>query len=126
TADVLDSVPGPLIDRMELVQLDGYTEDEKVAIGRDHLLPRQLSKAGLNADEITLTDDALRLIAAEYTREAGVRSLERAIARVLRKVTAEEALEPGTLPVTVSHANMRDYLGRPRFAPGTKVTSTDA
>ena len=125
TANVLDSVPGPLIDRMELVQLDGYTEDEKVAIGRDHLLPRQLSKAGLNADEVTLTDDALRLIAAEYTREAGVRSLERAIARVLRKVTAKESLEPGTLPVTVSPENLRDYLGRPRFTPETKLTSSD-
>ena len=125
TANVLDSIPGPLIDRMELVQLDGYTEDEKVAIGRDHLLPRQLSKAGLNADEVTLTDDALRLIAAEYTREAGVRSLERAIARVLRKVTAKEALEAGTLPATVSPANLKDYLGRPRFTPETKLTSSD-
>ena len=125
TANVLDSIPGPLIDRMELVQLDGYTEDEKVAIGRDHLLPRQLSKSGLNADEITLTDDALRLIAAEYTREAGVRSLERAIARVLRKVTAKEALEEGTLPITVSAANLKDYLGRPRFTPETKLTSSD-
>ena len=125
TANVLDSIPGPLIDRMELVQLDGYTEDEKVAIGRDHLLPRQLSKSGLNADEITLTDDALRLIAAEYTREAGVRSLERAIARVLRKVTAKEALEEGTLPITVSDANLKDYLGRPRFTPETKLTSSD-
>src|SRR5690349_11081948 len=125
TANVLDSIPGPLIDRMELVQLDGYTEDEKVAIGRDHLLPRQLSKSGLNADEITLTDDSLRLIAAEYTREAGVRSLERAIARVLRKVTAKEALEEGTLPITVSAANLKDYLGRPRFTPETKLTSSD-
>ena len=125
TANVLDSIPGPLIDRMELVQLDGYTEDEKVAIGRDHLLPRQLSKAGLNAEEVTLTDDALRLIAAEYTREAGVRSLERAIARVLRKVTAKEALEEGTLPVTVSAANLKDYLGRPRFTPETRLTSSD-
>src|SRR5436305_1058390 len=125
TANVLDSIPGPLIDRMELVQLDGYTEDEKVAIGRDHLLPRQLSKAGLNADEVTLTDDALRLIAAEYTREAGVRSLERAIARVLRKVTAKEALGEGTLPITVSAANLKDYLGRPRFTPETKLTSSD-
>ena len=125
TANVLDSIPGPLIDRMELVQLDGYTEDEKVAIGRDHLLPRQLSKAGLNADEITLTDDSLRLIAAEYTREAGVRSLERAIARVLRKVTAKEALGEGTLPITVSAANLKDYLGRPRFTPETKLTSSD-
>ena len=125
TANVLDSIPGPLIDRMELVQLDGYTEDEKIAIGRDHLLPRQLSKAGLNADEVTLTDDAVGLIAAEYTHEAGVRSLERAIARVLRKVTAKESLEPGTLPVTVSPENLRDYLGRPRFTPETKLTSSD-
>src|SRR6516225_2533161 len=125
TANVLDGIPGPLLDRMELVQLDGYTEDEKVAIGRDHLLPRQLSKAGLSTDEVTLTDDALRLIAAEYTREAGVRSLERAIARVLRKVTAKDSLEPGTLPVTVSPENLRDYLGRPRFTPETKLTSSD-
>ena len=125
TANVLDSIPGPLLDRMELVQLDGYTEDEKVAIARDHLLPRQLAKAGLNAEEVTLTDDALRLIAAEYTREAGVRSLERAIARVLRKVAAKESLEPGTLPVTVTPENLRDYLGRPRFTPETKLTSSD-
>jgi ATP-dependent Lon protease len=125
TANVLDGIPGPLLDRMELVQLDGYTEDEKVAIGRDHLLPRQLSKAGLNGDEVTITGDALRLIAAEYTREAGVRSLERAIARVLRKVTAKEALGEGTLPVTVSPANLKDYLGRPRFTPETKLTSSD-
>ncbi|HJZ08465.1 MAG TPA: S16 family serine protease, partial [Trebonia sp.] len=125
TANVLDSIPGPLLDRMELVQLDGYTEDEKVAIGRDHLLPRQLQKSGLTADEVTIEDDALRLVAAEYTREAGVRSLERAIARVLRKVTAKESLEPGTLPVTVSTENLRDYLGRPRFTPETRLTSSD-
>ncbi|HEY7263118.1 MAG TPA: endopeptidase La [Trebonia sp.] len=125
TANVLEGIPGPLLDRMELVQLDGYTEDEKVAIGRDHLLPRQLSKAGLSAEEVTIEDDALRLVAAEYTREAGVRSLERSIARVLRKVAAKESLEPGTLPVTVSTANLRDYLGRPRFTPETKLTSSD-
>ena len=125
TANVLDGIPGPLLDRMELVTLDGYTEDEKVAIGRDHLLPRQLSKAGLSAEEVTIEDDALRLVAAEYTREAGVRSLERAIARVLRKVTAKESLEPGTLPVTVLTENLRDYLGRPRFTPETKLTSSD-
>src|ERR1700728_1067149 len=122
TANVLDSIPGPLLDRMELVQLDGYTEDEKVLIGRDHLLPRQLSKAGLTAEDVTIEDDALRLVAAEYTREAGVRSLERAIARVLRKVTAKEALEARTLPITVSTENLRDYLGRPRFTPETSLT----
>jgi ATP-dependent Lon protease len=117
TANVLDTIPGPLLDRMELVTLDGYTEDEKVAIGRDHLLPRQLDKAGMSAEEVSVEDDALRLIAAEYTREAGVRSLERAISRVLRKVAAKEALEEGTLPVIVGLANLRDYLGRPRFTP---------
>jgi ATP-dependent Lon protease len=125
TANVLDSIPGPLLDRMELVTLDGYTEDEKVAIARDHLLSRQLSKAGLSAEEVTLNEEALRLIAAEYTREAGVRSLERAIARVLRKVAAKEALETGAIPVTVGVDNLRDYLGRPRFTPETRLTSSD-
>jgi ATP-dependent Lon protease len=123
TANVLDSIPGPLLDRMELVTLDGYTEDEKVAIARDHLLPRQLEKAGMAADEVTVEDDALRLIAAEYTREAGVRSLERSIARVLRKVAAREALDPGTIPVTVTSDGLKDFLGRPRFTPETSLTA---
>jgi ATP-dependent Lon protease len=123
TANVLDGIPGPLLDRMELVTLDGYTEDEKVAIGRDHLLPRQLSKAGLEPEEVTITDDALRLIAAEYTREAGVRSLERSIARVLRKVAAKEALESGAIPVTVTADGLKEYLGRPRFTPEISLTA---
>jgi ATP-dependent Lon protease len=112
--NVLDSIPGPLIDRMELVQLDGYTRGREGRHRPDHLLPRQLSKAGLNAEEVTLTDDALRLIAAEYTARRASGRWERAIARVLRKVTAKESLEPGALPVTVSPENLRDYLGRPR------------
>jgi ATP-dependent Lon protease len=123
TANVLEGIPGPLLDRMELVELDGYTEDEKVAIARDHLLPRQLSRAGLSGEEVSVGDDALHLIAAEYTREAGVRSLERAIARVLRKVAAAEALSTTTLPITVGVANLRDYLGRPRFTPETSLTA---
>jgi ATP-dependent Lon protease len=123
TANVLDGIPGPLLDRMELVQLDGYTEDEKVAIARDHLLPRQLSKAGMAESEVTIDESALRLMAGEYTREAGVRSLERAIARVLRKVAAAEALSQGTLPVVVGVANLKDYLGRPRFTPETSLAA---
>jgi ATP-dependent Lon protease len=123
TANVLEGIPGPLLDRMELVQLDGYTEDEKVAIARDHLLPRQLSKAGLSDSEVSVTDDALRQIAAEYTHEAGVRSLERSIARVLRKVAAAEALTVGTLPVVVDVANLREYLGRPRFTPEASLAA---
>src|SRR5262244_2237595 len=123
TANVLEGIPGPLLDRMELVQLDGYTEDEKVAIARDHLLPRQLSKAGLSDSEVSVTDDALRLVAAEYTREAGVRSLERSIARMLRKVAAKAAVDQAALPVRVTAATLRDYLGRPRFTPETNLAS---
>jgi len=123
TANVLEGIPGPLLDRMELVQLDGYTEDEKVLIARDHLLPRQLSKAGLEPAEVSVADDALRLIASEYTREAGVRSLERSIARVLRKAAAKAAVEPEALPVDVTVASLRDYLGRPRFTPEMNLAS---
>ena len=125
TANVLDQIPGPLLDRMELVQLDGYTEDEKVLIGRDHLLPRQLSKAGLNADEVSVSEDALRLLAAEYTHEAGVRSLERSIARILRKVAARVALGDASLPVTVGPGELKGYLGRPRFTPETSLAAPD-
>jgi ATP-dependent Lon protease len=123
TANVLEGIPSPLLDRMELVQLDGYTEDEKVLIARDHLLPRQLSKAGLEPDEVTVADDALHLMASEYTREAGVRSLERSIARVLRKAAAKAAVDPAALPVQVTVASLRDYLGRPRFTPETNLAS---
>lgn len=115
TANVVDSIPGPLLDRMELVTLDGYTEDEKVAIARDHLLPRQRERAGLTADEITVTDEALALIAGEYTREAGVRQLERALAKILRKVTVALSSDPA--PVRVDTGNLARYLGRPKFTP---------
>ncbi|MEU9886041.1 endopeptidase La [Sphaerisporangium sp. NPDC051011] len=121
TANVLEAIPGPLLDRMEVVTLDGYTEDEKVAIARDHLLPRQLDKAGLTFADVTVEEDALRRLAGEYTREAGVRSLERAIARVLRKVTAKAALEEAALPVNVSAADLVGYLGRPRHVPESSL-----
>jgi ATP-dependent Lon protease len=119
TANVLESIPGPLLDRMELVQLDGYTEEEKVVIARDHLLPRQLDRAGLTAEDATFEDDALRLLAAEYTREAGVRQLERAIARVLRKVTTKLALGTGDdlQSVHIGPAEVKGYLGSAKFKP---------
>ncbi|MGF7235656.1 MAG: endopeptidase La [Frankia sp.] len=117
TANVLESIPAPLLDRMELVRLDGYTEDEKLVIGRDHLLPRQLERAGLTAEDVTIAEDALRELAANYTHEAGVRSLERLIARVLRKVTAKVALDEASLPVTVDEGNLVDYVGRARHTP---------
>jgi ATP-dependent Lon protease len=113
TANVVDSIPGPLLDRMELVTLDGYTEAEKVAIARDHLWPRQVERAGLTAQDVSVDDAALALVAGEYTREAGVRQLERALAKVLRKVAVE--LTGKSAPVRVGADNLKDYLGRPRF-----------
>jgi len=115
TANVADTVPGPLLDRMEVVTLDGYTEAEKVAIARDHLLPRQLERAGVTGADVTISDEVLAMIAAEYTREAGVRQLERALARILRKVAVKLATEPG--PIAVDTTNLKEYLGRPRFTP---------
>jgi ATP-dependent Lon protease len=116
-ANVRETIPEPLLDRMELVTLDGYTEAEKVAIAREHLLPRLLDRAGLEASEVAVTDDALHLIAGEYTHEAGVRQLERSLARVLRKVTTSLAVSPEAAPVTVTAADLVPYLGRPRFTP---------
>ena len=117
TANALETIPGPLLDRMELVTLDGYTEHEKVIIGRDHLLPRELGRAGLGTSDVVLTDAALSRIAAEYTREAGVRNANRTIAKVLRKIITRVALGQATLPVTVDAADLDDYLGRPRHLP---------
>ena len=91
TANVVEQIPQPLLDRMELVTLDGYAEDDKIAIARDFLLPRQLERAALTSDEVAVTDDALREIAANYTREPGVRQLERLIAKVLRKAITKLA-----------------------------------
>src|ERR1700761_8290999 len=111
TANVLDSIPAPLLDRMELIRLDGYTEAEKLVIGRDHLLPRQMDRAGLTADEVHITDEALRKMAAEYSHEAGVRDLERLIARALRKVTAKAALADSSAGlVTIDVDNLKDFL----------------
>jgi ATP-dependent Lon protease len=115
TANVADTIPDALFDRMEVVTLDGYTEDDKVAIARTHLLPRQLERAALTSGEVTVTDAALRAVAAEYTREAGVRQLERALAKVLRKVATRLGTEPE--PMEVDVANLREFLGRPRFLP---------
>ncbi|MCW2826432.1 MAG: ATP-dependent Lon protease, bacterial type [Marmoricola sp.] len=116
TANVADIIPDALLDRMEVVTLDGYTEDDKVAIARTHLLPRQLSRAALSEDEVTVSDEALRLVAGQYTHEAGVRQLERALAKVLRKVATRLASTDRTT-VTVDEDNLREFLGRPRFLP---------
>ena len=111
TANVLETIPQALFDRMELISIDGYTENDKVAIARDFLVPRQLERAALSATEVTVTEDALREIAANYTREAGVRSFERLLAKAFRKVALRD------LPVTVGAADLKDLIGRPRFTP---------
>jgi ATP-dependent Lon protease len=131
TGNVAETIPGPLLDRMEVIRLDGYTEDEKVAIARDHLLRRQLERNGLQPEEVSVTDEAMRAIVGDYTREAGVRNLERELGKVLRKVATEIAgrgsspLETqnesqnvstsGRSPVVVDSGDIRRYLGRPKF-----------
>ena len=115
TANVAETIPGPLYDRLEVIRLDGYTEDEKLAIARHHLLPRQLERAGLRAEEVEVSDGALRAIAADYTREAGVRGLERELGRLLRKVATKLASAKAVPPVVVDGADVRGWLGRPRF-----------
>jgi ATP-dependent Lon protease len=135
TANAYDTIPGPLLDRMEVVTLDGYTEAEKVAIARDHLLPRQIEKAGLEPSDVEFSEVALGMIAAEYTREAGVRQLERGLAKVLRKVAVSldsadarsaDAPHGGTeAPIHVDADALVKYLGRPKFTPETaERTST--
>ena len=119
TANVIENIPSALLDRMELVQIDGYTEDDKVAIARDYLLPRQRDRAALNDDEVTITDAALHKIAADYTREPGVRQFERLLAKAMRKVTTKLASKQGELrgPTTIDEPDLVGYLGRPRFTP---------
>ncbi|MGW4048642.1 endopeptidase La [Streptomyces sp. NPDC004721] len=117
TANVLEAIPEALADRMEIVRLDGYTEDEKVVIARDHLLPRQLERTGLRRDEVTIEEGALRRLAGEYTREAGVRTLERSIARLLRKIAAQHELGERELPFTVTDGELRGLIGRPHHVP---------
>jgi ATP-dependent Lon protease len=117
TANVYDTIPGPLLDRMEVVTLDGYTEEEKVAIARDHLLPRQIEKAGLEPADVEFTDVALGMIAAEYTREAGVRQLERGLAKTLRKVAVKLDSADAERPVHIDADALVTFLGRPKFTP---------
>jgi ATP-dependent Lon protease len=114
TANTLDTIPGPLRDRMEVLTLSGYTDEEKIGIAREYLVPKQLAAHGLALHELAFDPDALRAIVRSYTREAGVRNLEREIATVARKV-ARRLAEGQADPVRVVPASVIDYLGRPRF-----------
>jgi ATP-dependent Lon protease len=115
TANVADTIPGPLLDRMEVIRFDGYTTDEKVAIARGYLWPRQLERNGLREDEATISDQVLDSIVSEYTREAGVRQLERELGTVLRKTATRIASATVEAPVEVDEAIVRDALGRQKF-----------
>ncbi|MBW3632750.1 MAG: endopeptidase La, partial [Chloroflexi bacterium] len=114
TANTTDTIPAPLLDRMEVIPLSGYTDEEKVQIAQKYLVPKQVTSHGLTAEELTIEDDALRRVVRDYTREAGVRSLERQVASIARKV-ARDVVEGKTGNVRVTAENVVDYLGRPRF-----------
>src|ERR1700674_5351307 len=113
--DLSDTIPGPLLDRMEIIRLDGYTEEEKLAIGRDHLLRRQLDRNGLTPEEVVVSDDAIRRIIASHTREAGVRNLERELGRLLRKVATQLEAGKASAPIQVLGDDVAKYLGRAKF-----------
>ena len=115
TANVAESIPGPLLDRMEVIRFDGYTTDEKAAIACGYLWPRQRERNGLLEHEVTIAGDVLRTVITEYTREAGVRQLERELGTVLRKTATRIASGKATAPVDVDVDGIRDALGKQRF-----------
>ncbi len=115
TANIAETIPGPLLDRMEVIRFDGYTVEEKAAIARGYLWPRQRERNGLLEDEVTLDDEALHTVITDYTREAGVRNLERELGRVLRKTATQVASHQAEPPVTIDVPHVRDALGRQKF-----------
>jgi ATP-dependent Lon protease len=115
TANLADTIPGPLLDRMEVIRFDGYTTEEKVEIARGYLWPRQRERNGLREDEVEVSDDLVRQVVTDYTREAGVRQLERELGTLLRKTATRIASAEAAAPVTVDEELVRDALGRPRF-----------
>ena len=115
TANIAETIAGPLLDRMEVIRIDGYTEDEKVAIARRHLPPRQVERNGLRPEEVEVTDDALRGVVGDYTREAGVRNLERELGKIMRKVATKLTAGEGGSSARVDATDLREYLGRQKF-----------
>lgn len=124
TANTLDTIPRPLLDRMEIIELGSYTDEEKLMIAKDHLIPRQLSKHGLKKSKLKITDDAIRETIACYTRESGVRSLERCLAEICRKADMQFVSAEDLKRITVSAGNLEDYLGTRKFLPD-RLHSTD-
>ncbi|HEX3290501.1 MAG TPA: endopeptidase La [Gaiella sp.] len=115
TANMAETIPGPLLDRMEVIRFDGYTTDEKVAIARGYLWPRQRERAGLEESEVSISDDVLETVISEYTREAGVRQLERELGSILRKTATKIVTKEAETLVDVDVDAVRDALGRQKF-----------
>jgi ATP-dependent Lon protease len=115
TANVVETIPSPLLDRMEVIRLDGYTEAEKIDIARDHLLARQLERNGLRPAEVSVSDAAMARVVSDYTREAGVRNLERELGKMLRKAATKLSAKEIEPPVAIDEDEVRDYLGRQKF-----------
>jgi ATP-dependent Lon protease len=115
TGNMAETIPGPLLDRMEVIRFDGYTTDEKVAIARGYLWPRQRDRAGLLEEEVSIADSELELVVSQYTREAGVRQLERELGKLLRKTATKLATGKLTAPVELDEPALRDALGKQRF-----------
>ena len=111
TANTLDTIPAPLLDRMEIIAIEGYTADEKVAIAHDHLLPELLERNAVRADEVVIGDDTVRAVVADHTREAGVRRLEQRLDRLVRRAAHRIALDPEAAPISVGPDDLRDALG---------------
>jgi ATP-dependent Lon protease len=112
TGNMAETIPGPLLDRMEVIRFDGYTTDEKVAIARGYLWPRQRERNGLQEDEVSISDEAFGLVVAEYTREAGVRQLERELGTILRKTATKIASDSTKPPIAIGPEDVREALGR--------------
>ncbi len=123
TANRTDTIPGPLLDRMEVIQLSGYTLEEKMAIAKRYLLPRQITENGIRNSHIKLSDAILETIIRSYTREAGVRNLERALGKVCRKI-ARKVAEGGKGPYTVSVNTLASYLGPPKYLPESEIDTS--
>ncbi len=115
TANQAETIPGPLLDRMEVIRFDGYTTDEKVAIAKGYLWPRQRERNGLREDEVAVADEVLEVVISEYTREAGVRQLERELGKILRKTATRIASGATEAPIAIDVPVVRDALGRQRF-----------
>jgi ATP-dependent Lon protease len=115
TANVADNIPGPLLDRMEVIRFDGYTTDEKVHIARGYLWPRQVERNGLLPEDVTIEDARLQQVVGDYTREAGVRQLERELGKLLRKTATRVALGNEPKPIVLDQAAVKKALGRPKF-----------